>query len=104
MIALLSTLGCSHSGEQAGPPTASKVPVPPSPLEVTRDPTGQSPVTAQKQSVPFDESDEWVPMTGDEQVIVDNVSQLTDGVPVEAVSAEQQVTEAAAGARSPVER
>ncbi|MGH7136922.1 MAG: hypothetical protein ACREHD_14375 [Pirellulales bacterium] len=107
LLALLSVLGCSHGDNHAGPPTASKAPVPPSPLEVTRDAAGQSPVTTQKQAVPFDESDEWVPMTGSEKVIVHDLSQLTDGAAVEAVSAakgdDATNTKAAAGTR-PTER
>lgn len=86
VLALISVLGCGHGDNHAAPRTASRAPAPPSPLEVTRDAARQSPETTQKQSVPFDESDDWVPMTGSEKVIVDDLSQLTDGAAVEAVS------------------
>lgn len=102
-LALLSVLGCGQAGNQAVPPTASKAPVPASPLEVTKRDHGKSTAAAPSEPVvPVDESDEWVPITGSEKVIVGELSHLTDGaaVRVAPVATGTDAAETAAGTRS----
>jgi hypothetical protein len=97
-VAAFSVLGCGHTPEHEREKAVRTVPAPKPPLHETVPPAAGGPThkVEDKLAVPHEEEDEWVPMTGSEQIIVDDPSLLTDGAAVKAAPAECEATQSAA--------
>lgn len=96
LAAALSTAGCGRSHDVEAAKKAGETPVLESPPQTTaRDAAEQVNETDEKQSVPVDEDDLWVPMTGEESVVADKIELLTDGAAVRPAPAEVEPAETA---------
>ena len=102
IVLVSSALGCGHTPEHEGAKAGKTAPFSQSPFAVT-DQDASTGAADDKFAAPSDEEDEWVPMTGNEKVIADQIELLTDGAPVQIAPAERDATETTEGAR-PVEK
>ena len=90
LAAALSATGCGHTPEHERAKKARSAVVSQPPLHRAVPPAAGGPTAKaeDKFAVPYDEEGEWVPMTGSENVIVDDLSLLTDGAPVKSAPAD----------------
>jgi hypothetical protein len=77
LAAALSASGCGAAHDAEGAKTARQTPLAASPRGAPAD-TAQSDL-----AVASDDEEEWVPVTGSDTVIVDNLELLTDGAAVQ---------------------
>ena len=81
---LIAALGCGRGHAEASHVSDPAAAAPSPPVVVTDKVEAAQNVADSNAS----EDDEWVPMTGSEQVIVGDLGGLTDGAPVQADAAE----------------